>query len=147
MSDALTGFGTSLAQMEALHAESLNSFSDSLAQRDDLHQQMAEAVAELAMGVGETFEHVSAVTAATLALRDDSHADALDSIAVSMAEHDALHQHMAETVGQLATGVGETLGHVAAATATAVAQLQERINQLEALVADLQTQIQALGQK
>jgi leucyl aminopeptidase (aminopeptidase T) len=120
----------------------LNGFAESLAQRDAMLQQMAQGVSQVSQGMSDAVGQLAASTATTLAQRDAAHAAAMQNFANALAQRDVLHQQTAQTAAQLAQGVGDTFGNVATALAAGFTQLLERINDLEARVAELQAQAQ-----
>ena len=137
---------TALSQRDAAQAAALNASAASIAQLDGSHQQLSQAVAQLAKGIGESIGHMASAMATALAQRDTSHAAAMNRSASSLAKLEALHEQINEGVAQLAQGVGDSFGHMASASATTSAQLEQRVKALEVAVEDLQNRMKGLEQ-
>jgi uncharacterized coiled-coil protein SlyX len=130
-----------------LHSAAINNVAASLAEHHVLHQQMVHTVAHLAQGFSEAFGQMGEATAATLAERDAMHAAAIESVSTALAHQNALHEQMMHAVNQIAQAGAESSAQVAAAAVGGLAELQQRINELEGSVADLHTRLKAIEQK
>src|SRR5262249_22732665 len=130
------------AARNASHATAINGLAASLAEQQALHEQTVHSVEQLSQEVSANLGHMMETTAASASAHDASQEAALNGLAASLAEQQALHEHNAHAVAQLAQDVSAGLGHVMASTAAGAAERDASheavMNGLAASLADQQ---------
>jgi hypothetical protein len=129
--------GSTMGQ-DVLYSTVMESVASSLAEQAAWNQQITEAVAQLAHAMAESSGHVAHATATTAMGQEAMQETAMDNLAVAMEQQNAMNQQVMDVVGQVAQGLSDASGSTAETLIAAVAQLQQRMENLEGLVADLE---------
>ena len=129
---------TATTGQDQFHAAAMESFANAMAEQSAWNQQMTETVAQLTHALAESSGgavHAAETNAMSL---EAMQATATDHLGAAMEQQNAMNQQVLDVVSQVAQGLGEASSHTAETLSALLGQLQQRIDQLESQVADLQ---------